>query len=886
MKKAAITNPPKWPLSVLKIFIKKDYLEEIQGDMQEVFEDDLEVFTLKKARRKYVWETVKLLRPVLTKKLEGTQKLNNYGMIKNNLRIAFRSLIKQKEYSAINIFGLTVSMAVSMIIILFLIDQDQMDEHNPDADRIYRVLTEYDDEVKERVVASATSPFELRQLLEFNVDQVEETSQLVKGAGNVKFGEDVFSYGGLYVSPNFLKFFDFELEKGDKKNALQNVNSVVLSAELAKKLFRNQEPIGQLVEIDQHGSFSVTGIIDKTLVRSHLDFDLLIHEEMFSSVSSNEILLTNWEASSKNFYNYIKLKEGYSKKPLLSFLKTMDSKFPEEKQALYDFNVQLLSDINLGRLVGNEIGITSPNFVLYFFIVLAAVLMLSSSFNYMNLSIARGLKRAKEVGVRKVIGAGKRQIIVQFLVEAQLVMFCSLVAAFLLLQILVPIFNDLKILRDIDGAITMNFNSNLSVYFVFLSFSVAVGLVAGLYPAIYLSSFKSLKVLKGTTNAGKSPSFLFRKILVFCQYAFSVVFIITSIILYQQANLYANVDYGFTNKNMINVPISKKIPYESFRNELLKRSEIEGVSAVSSLLIVSSFEEVLLVNKNVSEDEVKSATLSIDPYTVENLDLKLLAGRNFLTTAVSDQKNSFIINEKALAALGYTDADQALNQSIDVIKVHDTGRKIAEGKIIGVVRDFNYQFVFLESGPLVMNYDPAILSSMNIKTGEISSAYAAEIIEEVWKEFDDVHPFEYETYAYSIADIDDEFGELVHIIGLVAFIAIIIACLGQFSMVVHHVQLKVKEIGIRKVLGSNLGSLMFMLSKDFMIVILAAVLVATPLAWKINDLWTSKVYLSPDVSFFNMSLGVGIILLTAFLTIFFLVRRAVNANPVESLKYE
>lgn len=808
-------------------------------------------------------------------------------MIKNNLRIAFRSLIKQKEYSAINIFGLTVSMAVSMIIILFLIDQDQMDEHNPDADRIYRVLTEYDDDVKERVVALATSPFELRQLVEFNVDQVEETSQLVRGGGNVKFGEDAFNYGGLYVSSNFLNFFDFELEKGDKNNALQNVNSVILSAELAKKLFRNQEPIGQLVELDQHGSFSVTGIIDKTLVRSHLDFDLLIREEMFSSVSSNEILLTNWEASSKNFYNYIKLKEGDSEKPLLSFLKTMDSKFPEEKQALYDFNVQLLSDINLGRLVRNEIGITSPNFVLYFFIVLAAVLMLSSSFNYMNLSIARGLKRAKEVGVRKVIGAGKRQIIVQFLVEAQLVMFCSLVAAFLLLQILVPIFNDLKILRDIDGAITMNFNSNLSVYFVFLSFSVVVGLVAGLYPAIYLSSFKSLQVLKGTTNTGKSPSFMFRKILVFCQYAFSVVFIITSIILYQQANLYANVDYGFTNKNMINVPFSNNVSYESFRNELLKRSEIEGVSAVSNLPILSSsFEKALLVNKNVSVDEIKSTTLSIDPYTVENLDLKLLAGRNFLTNAVSDQKNSFIINEKALAALGYTDAEQALNQSIDVVKDHDTGREIAKGKIIGVVRDFIYQFAFIESGPLVMNYDPATLSSMNIKTGEISSAYAAEIIEEVWKEFDDVHPFEYETYAYSIADIDDEFGELVHMIGLVAFIAIIIACLGQFSMVVHHVQLKVKEIGIRKVLGSNLASLMFMLSKDFMVVIFAAVLVATPLAWKINDLWTSKVYLSAEVSFFNMSLGIGIILLTAFLTIFFLVRRAVNANPVESLKYE
>ncbi len=886
MKKMFQAYPPKWPLLVLRFFVKKDYLEEIEGDMEEIFQDNLEVYSIKKARRKYSWEVLKLLRPVLTRPLEGTQKLNNYGMIKNNFKIALRNLIKQKEYSGINIFGLTISMAISMVIILFLLDQDRMDEHNPNAERIYRVVTEYKDEVKNRVYTYATSPYEIKQVLQFNVDAVEDASQIIKGGGSVKYEDNVFSFNGLFVSPNFLNFFDFELLLGNEREALQDANSIILTKRLATKLFGNEEPIGKLVSVNDLGTYSVGGIIDDDSRNSHIQFDLLLPNQAFIDVDINNILLTEWEVGYKYFYNYVKIAEGRSPETLVTFFENLDSKFTEETAALHNFNLQRLDEINLFALIENEIGVTTPAFVAYFFIILCTILMLSASFNYMNLSIARGMKRAKEVGVRKVIGAGKGQIVLQFLIEAQLIMFCSLVVAYLMLQMLVPIFNDLKILRDINGAITMNFNTNLSVYLVFVAFSVVIGLVAGLYPALYLSSFKSLNVLKGTGNAGKSPSFLFRKILVFFQYAFSVVFIITTIILYQQTQIYANTNYGFTHQNVINVPMSKDVPYEAFRNELLRRSEIVGVSAVSNLPIVSFFDDILVVNKNVSEDETKSSMLSIDPYAIENLGLELLAGRNYFPNVKSDEVNMLILNEKALLAYGFSTAEEAIDQTIDVIHESDTSRLTSKGRIIGVVRDFNYKYVFLESGPLVMNYDPQKLNSINIKTRNVAEPEAIVAIEDVWKTFDTIHPLEYETYEYTISDIDDEFEELVHMIGLVSFIAIVIACLGQFSMVVHHVQLKVKEIGIRKVLGSNLSSLMLLLSKDFLIVIFFAVAVATPLAWKINDLWTSKVYSAPEVSVFNISLGVIIILAAAFLTIFVMVRRAVYANPVESLKYE
>ena len=863
---------PSFAYKLFKWFCKDPIFEELEGDLEESFLANKEKFGLKKARRIYTREVLKMIRPSILKKMSGTVRMNTFGMFKNNMRVAMRNLIKQKEYTLINLLGLSSSLAISMLIILFLIDQDRMDEHNPDADRIYRVITEYNDPAKERVVSYATSPYELDQLLPYNVEDVIASSQIIKGGGDIQFEDQIFQFSGLYVSPNFLSFFDYNLEKGHANRALSNSGNLVISSVLASKLFNDRDPIGKLVTINELGTFTVTGVVDTKKLKSHIEFDLLIPKQAFESQKKNQVLMTDWIAGSKKFYNYIKLKQGSSVEDLTSFFRTIDLKMPEKEKALYAFSVQRLDNINLGRLIGNEIGTTTPVFVFYFFLVLALVLMLSSSFNYMNLSVARGLKRAKEVGVRKIIGAGKRQIFFQFLLEAQLLMFTSFLLAYGLLQLLVPVFNNLKVLRDIDGAITMNFNTNLTVYLVFLLFTFGVGLVAGIYPAAYLSSFRPLKVLKGVNNTGKKPSFLFRKVLVFFQYSFSVIFIITTIILYQQARIFMSVDYGFNHRNVLNLPMSN-VPYESFRNELLKRPEVTGVSAISDLPVVSQFKEVIVSKKNEldGEAELKATHISIDPYTIENLELNLIAGSNI---RADQNEKQIIINQKALNALNYENAEQAIDKTLDLSFDESDETKTTRCRIIGVVEDFSYEFIFKESGPLVLNYDPKRLSMINIKLGTANVQQAAEQIEDVWNEFENMNHFEYESYEYTISEIDDEFADLVNIVGLVSFIAILIASLGQFSMVVHHTQLRVKEIGIRKVLGSNSSRLIFLLSKDFMVVILLAVGIATPLAWKINVFWTSRIFVGADVSLPYVLLGIGIILLLAFTTVFFLVKRA------------
>ncbi|MEQ9402075.1 MAG: FtsX-like permease family protein [Cyclobacteriaceae bacterium] len=877
-------NPPKWSLKFFRWFCNPDYVEDIEGDLLERFEKRTN--DNRAARWLFVLDVIRLFRPRIIRELEGKKKFNSYDMFKNNLKISIRNLIKQKGYTAINLFGLTVGMAVSMLIILFILDQDKQDEHNAAADRIHRIITEIKDESMDKTRPYCTSPYELGQLIRFNIEEVEESALVIKAAGSVHYNDDSFNFNGLYVSPNFLSFFHFSLSEGDTQYALENQNSIVVSREFADKTFGVGNSLGQLVTIDSIGTFTVAGVIDNSHIKSHLAFDILLQEGAFTSKPANVALMEDWEAGATLFYNYIKLEETASPMVLKSYLGYVIPNIEAERQHLYSFDLQRLDQINLGRLVKNEIGITTPSFVAYFFGVLCLVLILSASFNYMNLAIARGLKRAKEVGIRKTIGANKRQIIGQFLVEAQLVVFASLIVAFLLLQILVPVFNDLKILRDIDGAITMNFNANLKVYLIFFLFAISVGLISGLYPALYLSSFKSLAVLKGIGGNKKSPSFLFRKILIFSQYSFSIVFIITTIILYQQARMFTDADYGFSHKHVINVPIRKSVPYETFRTELLKNKEIQGVSAISNLLVMSDLEVINIFNRASQVADIKTSFLSIDPYALDNLELRLVAGRNFSRSLITDRISSVIVNEKTIAALGFETANESLNETIEIVQGGKESGETAKVKIIGVVEDFSYQFVFRESGPLVMNFDPSKLNVINIKTTDIYAKEGAEIVESVWRKFNSVHPFKYSYYEYQMEDVNDEFAELVNMIGLVAFISIVIACLGQFSMVIHHVQLKVKEIGIRKVLGSNLNGLMLRMSKDFLIVILAAVLVASPVAWFINYTWTSKVYQSPDVSIIDISLGIVIILIMAFLTIFFQVKNAVNANPVDSLRSE
>lgn len=747
-----------------------------------------------------------------------------------------------------------------------------MDNQMPDQGTTYRVLTGIYDKDRDAVRYYATSPFETTERLKLNHPEIIETTQLIQENNEVRFGDRIFDFRGLYAEANFLEFFSFDLAEGDV-GALINPNSIVLGEELAKKLFLNENPVGKQVEIKELGSFLVTGLISELEGRSHIEFDVIISFSSFDQRSDAVNLETDWIEGANHFRNYIKIETddlSAIEKSLAGFVKLL----PQENQSGYSFAVQSLAEVSMGDPVRNEIGFVTPFFVPWFLGILAAIVMLSATFNYVGLAIALAIKRAKEVGIRKIVGATKSQVFIQFLVESQVTVLFSWVLSLALLSFLIPAYNDLKVLRDINGDIRIDLMANFPIYLIFLAFAVLIGFLAGGYPAWYVGKMSYSKAIGRQESSAKS-SFLIRKSLIFLQYTSSIVFIVTAIVLQRQATHFFQMDYGFDQTNLINVPL-KDIPYETFRTELMRDSQIKGVSMTSALPGLNVAEQVD-VFKQAATEPVGMSTFSVNEDFLSNFDIDIIGGRNFEKAIQSDSEN-VLINTQAAQVLGID-----LDNPNEVIRLSQGGQP---QRVVGVIDEFKYNLLFRESGPLVLTYANEGSRFVNIRYSEMDEKEAAFSIESVWRQFDKLHPFEYTHFEFELNDMYDEFMDIARIVGVVSALAILIACLGQFGMILHHVQLKVKEVGIRKTLGANLKQLIYLLSRGYLFLIVLSMIVGTPIALWINESWTNRVAYSVGVNVWTFVLGFVLVFALAIVSIVGLTWRTANNNPVDSLRYE
>lgn len=742
-----------------------------------------------------------------------------------------------------------------------------------DFNSTYRILSEYQYKKWGDSRKHVTSPYQSLDLLKHNHPGISESTRLLAKASEIRYGDQIFAFSGIYAESNFFSFFDFELKEGSL-SALQNPNSIVLGEELTEKLFPNTDPLGKQVDLKDLGSFLVTGVVKSLDSRTHLEFDALLSFSSFDQLPNAADLKNDWIAGSKQFHNYFKV-DPLHLSDIQSSLDGFISLLPVENQSGYAFTIQALSENSLGELMGNRLGFVTPLFVALFLAVLALVLILSATFNYMGLAIALGLRRAKEVGIRKIVGAAKRQIFIQFLVEAQVTVLISWVFSLALLGFLIPEFNELKILRDIDGKITLDLWENFYVYFVFFVFAIVIGFVAGGYPAWYVGKMSFSKALGREASKSNKPTFVLRKSLTFIQYTTSVIFIISAIVLYRQSTHFIRMDYGFDTTNLINVPL-KDIPYESFKTELLREPQIEGVSLTSNMPGLEFMDKKEIYTPG-STEPVDMSTFAANEDFLENFKLDVLDGRNFNSEIQSD-RNAVLINALALEAMGFD-----INEPGATLKITQDGDPL---RVIGVIEDFKYDLLFRESGPLILTYAAEGPRFVNIRYSDWDEKTAAITIEGVWREFDKLHPFDYKYYEYQLYDMYDEFMDITRIVGLVALLAILIACLGQFGMVLHHVQLKLKEVGIRKALGATHGQLNYLLAKNFLLLIIFSVLVGTPLAWWINDLWTGGIPYGVEMNLSSVIIGLALVFSLALASIVSLTWRTANSNPVDSLRYE
>ena len=806
-------------------------------------------------------------------------------MLQNYLKTAVRSLLRHRFFSGINVFGLAVAMSICMGIMMLVADQVSYDRFNSKADRIYRVNSIDVDEngVVTDNQENATNTLRLKQELQEKYTGIEKIVRIKRGFGNswLEFeGQDVnIPLAGFYADPEVFELFEYEFQYGDPATALKEPFSVVLTRKAANKLFREENPLGLTVKMGRDRAYTVTGVLKETEKKSHIVFEGLASMASVKSILS-ETDYTNEMESWTNFWNgwtYILLEEGKSTTDIQQYL---DNIYQEHIASINNpgvykmkFLLQSLLDITPGPVTNNAIGPLLPWIFVYFLGGLALVILLTSCFNFTNLSIARSLTRAREIGVRKVTGAARWQIFTQFLSESIVVALVALIIAMGLLLIIKPMILQLNFSR----IFRWDLQANYIVYGIFLVFAIVVGILAGIFPAAVLSGFQPVKVLKSLNNMKLFSRMGLRKVLLVSQFTLSLFFILTVIVMYNQLKLFMNQEHGFNMEKNISVKLNSTKP-ETLKNELLKYNNIIAVSGASHVPAAGTSNSNGFKKSLDEKDWINFSQFTVDEDYLKNMDLKLLAGRFF--AAGDAEKKYIVINEAGVKKMFYENPLDAIGE--EVIFEHDSTKR----SIIGVVADYNHRDLTREIGPMALNYSADNVNLLQIRYAG-SYQDAAKTLEKAWTIVNPGLKIDYKEVDSEIKQFYEiVFGDVVRVLGFISFLAILISCLGLLGMATYSTETRIKEISIRKVLGSSSTALVVLLSKGFLSMLGWAVLIGVPAAYFINNLWLQLVAYHTNIDIAVVLIGVGVLILFGVITIGSQTIRATFVKPVDNLKSE
>jgi putative ABC transport system permease protein len=807
-------------------------------------------------------------------------------MLRNYLKTAIRSLLRHRFFSAINVFGLSVAMSICMAIIMLVADQMSYDRYNTKSNRIFQVTTVGVDYHKDgQGQPNAASTMRLKQELLDNYTGVEKIVRIKRGFGNswLEFENQNVNVplAGFFADPEVFELFEYEFQYGDPSTALKEPYTVVLTRKAANKLFKEENPVGQTIKVGDLGTYTVTGVLKDTDKKSHIVFESLASMASVKSILNEKEYreeMDNWT----NFWNgwtYILLEEGKSTKDIQSHL---DKIFQQHIATIINpgvfkmkFDLQSLLEITPGPMMNNSIGPILPWLFVYFLGGLALVILLTSCFNFTNLSIARSLTRAREIGVRKVTGAMRWQIFAQFLIESLLVALVALILALGLTFLIKPMMLDLSFAR----IFRWDLQANYIVYGIFFTFAVVVGILAGLFPAVVLSGFQPVTVLKNLNNLKLFSKMGLRKVLLVSQFTLSLFFILTLIVIYNQLTLFVSQDHGFNMHNNILVRLNNT-SHQELKTELSKYNNITSVSAASHVPAAGTSHGSGFKRKLDDPDWTEVGYFQVDENYLENMKVKLLAGSFFKEANGQSNKNFIVINQRAVRALHFNSEVDAINQ--EIILQHDSSRVT----IIGVVKDYNHRDLFQAIGPMALMYDPERFSLLQVAyAGTYDNA--VKTIEKAWSAVNPGLKADYKEVESEINQFYELFfGDVVKVIGFISVLAILISCLGLLGMATYATETRIKEISIRKVLGSSGTALVMLLSKGFLAMIAIAIALGVPAAYFANSLWLDRIAYHTTLDYTAISIGVLILILFAVLTVGSQTIRATFVNPVKNLKSE
>lgn len=860
--------PPKTALRFLRWFCNPELVEDVEGDMSELFALR-HTENKRTARLFFFWDVLLLMRPGIMKQLEFNKGQNNIAMFNNYLKIALRNALRYKGYTALNLMGLVVGIASSILVLLWINDEVSINKFHEKGDAIYQVFRN----MKQSSGVVSTTPTLPKPLGDLVREEYSEVDQVawVSGPTNMRLdiSEQTTEESGRFVSTEFLNMFSFEYLLGDKNSALKELNAILISRSVAEKYFGlswREEALGKIITVDEQADVIVSGVFEDIGPESTMRFDWLLSAQVYIGLND---WINDWGNGS--FRTYITISDPEKVQAvsdrILMEIKTHTVGNPsagDEEVIIQKFeDTYLYSKFENGVVAGGRIDyVRIMTFVAIFILVVACI-------NFMNLTTARSSRRSKEIGLRKVMGAPKRSISAQFYFEAILLTILAVVISVFTVLLLLPVFNDL-----VGKSLSLDFTA-LNTWYFLIGLTLSVGLLSGSYPALMLSTFSIIESMKGNVKQSSFADY-FRKGLVVFQFAISTLLIIGTTVVYKQLNYVLNKDLGLDKENLIAVRMDGDLAtrMETYKAELLRIPEVTHVSAAAGtpLNYGRSTSSTEWDGKNPSEGYEVNIMLS-DQDFIRTSGMEILAGRDF-AQEIQDSTN-FIINEVAAKLMGFEDP---IGKGLSFWGI--------EGKIIGVVKNFHMADLYEPIAPLIVTCFDITRSSVALVRVNQSNSETLAAIEKVTTSLNPTFDFEYEYIDQAYAESYNSERTISTLVNIFALIAILISSLGLLGLTSYATEQRSREIGVRKVHGASVFQILVLLSKDYSKLILISFALAIPVGHYVTQGWLANFEFRTTLDPFVFVLAGLIAFVLGVLAVSAKSYQAARVNPVKSLKQE
>ncbi len=886
-----IVKPPKWPLLFLRWYCREDYLEEIEGNLTELFYRQQNMPS--KARALFLYNVLKHFRPAFIKSVNIKSPYNYKAMLRNYFKTSFRNLVRNKSYAFINIAGLATGIAVCMMIFIIIQFQTSYDTFHTNKARTYRVLTQYHHTDAATTTYAQTVPYAMPVALKTSFPQVEDVTPvyashndelLVPGDDGTIVKQFKEARGLFYTTPSFFNIFSYPLLAGSYA-ALKEPNTVLLTKETAEKYFGNwQYAMGKTLKL-QSGGFmfdhstdvlKVSGIL--AAIPANTDFQM----KLVVSINTSYIgyMMANnasWDETTPDFGCYLMLPQNTNEaginQQLSAFAKKVQS--PTNKDS---YIIQPLADVHYDTETGNYSNKAISHQLLNVLWLIAAFILAIACVNFVNLSTAQAVNRSKEVGVRKVLGSNKFQLQLQFIVETFLIVTIAVILAAGITILALPYINQL-----LELSISFSILSSPAIIVFLFAVTGAVTVLAGFYPSIVLSRFSPITALKGKLAAGTVKGISLRRGLVVFQFIIAQALIIGTLVIVKQMDYFINQPLGFDKNAVVNVPFRidsvRLSKMEYIKQQLLLMNGVQAVSFNSNTPVEDANDmwSTFKYNHATKEEDFKAITKFADNEYVPAYKLALVAGRNLKPSKMTKE---FLINESLMKGLGITNPNEILNKQISIWSDN------IKCPVVGVLKDFNDRSLRNKPAPLLITTNNTMYNQATIKLGTTNIAATMQSIKTLWEQTFPDFVYEYRFLDDKIDSFYKQENQLAQLYKIFAGIAIFLSCLGLYGLASFMAVQRVKEVGIRKVLGATTTNIVYLFTREFILLITIAFIIAAPIAWYYMHQWLQYYVYRINIGWWVFAAGGLAAIVIALATISYQAIKAARANPVKSLRSE